>query len=113
MPGVRLSGGMGKLLQAFIEEVQPDDIMTYADLEWSEGKVYEALGFTLEGVKSPVLFSIDIDSWQRKAHILDWKITGDDSQSRMYFADNQNENRTRYLRNLGSNKYRLKLTDYQ
>lgn len=113
LPGVRLSGGMGKLLQAFIEEVQPDDIMTYADLEWSEGKVYEALGFTLEGVKSPVLFSIDIDSWQRKAHILDWKITGDDSQSRMYFADNQNENRTRYLRNLGSNKYRLKLTDYQ
>lgn len=113
LPGVRLSGGMGKLLQAFIEEVQPDDIMTYADLEWSEGKVYEALGFTLEGVKSPVLFSIDIDSWQRKAHTLDWKITGDDSQSRMYFADNQNENRTRYLRNLGSNKYRLKLTDYQ
>lgn len=94
LPGVRLSGGMGKLLQAFIEEVKPDDIMTYADLEWSEGKVYEQLGFTLEGVKSPVLFSVDIESWQR-------------------FAASQSENHTRYFRNLGSNKYRLKLTDYQ
>ena len=113
MPGVRLSGGMGKLLQAFIEEVKPDDIMTYADLEWSEGKVYEALGFALEGVKSPVMFTVDISSWRRKAH------TGPDvtssyhpSQS-MCIADNQNENCTRYFRNLGSNKYRLKLTDYQ
>lgn len=113
LPGVRLSGGMGKLLQAFIEEVKPDDIMTYADLEWSEGKVYEALGFALEGVKSPVMFTVDTSSWRRKAH------TGPDvtssyhpSQS-MCIADNQNENCTRYFRNLGSNKYRLKLTDYQ
>ena len=35
LPGIRLSGGMGKVLKAFIKEVQPDDIMTYADLEWS------------------------------------------------------------------------------
>lgn len=93
LPGVRLSGGMGKLLKAFIEEVRPDDIMTYADLEWSEGKVYEALGFVLEGQKEAVGFVID-SSWKR----LPAKpaMTG-----KVYF------------RNLGSNKYRLKLTDYQ
>ena len=133
LPGVRLSGGMGKLLQAFIEDVKPDDIMTYADLEWSEGKVYEQLGFTLEGVKSPVLFSVDIESWQRKAHT-GLAVTSGDPRLRyahtppsrgwhvssgyqpiqsMCFAASQSENHTRYFRNLGSNKYRLKLTDYQ
>ena len=93
LPGVRLSGGMGKLLQAFIEEVQPDDIMTYADLEWSEGKVYEQLGFTLEGVKDPVTFVVD-DKWRR-------------------FPIKSGMTGGRFMRNLGSNKYRLKLTDYQ
>ena len=65
LPGVRLSGGMGKLLNAFIEDVKPDDIMTYADLEWSEGKVYEQLGFALEGFKEPVTFCVDTMSWRR------------------------------------------------
>ena len=90
LPGVRLSGGMGRLLKAFINEVHPDDIMTYADLEWSQGDVYEALGFAFEGTKGPVMFPIDMNTWQRKAHI-----------------------GQRFFQNFGSNKYRLKLTDYQ
>lgn len=93
LPGVRLSGGMGKLLNAFIEEVNPDDIMTYADLEWSQGKVYETLGFRMEGHKEPVSFIIDA-SWRRLP--VKPAMTGD-----------------LFFRNLGSNKYRLKLTDYQ
>lgn len=92
LPEVRLSGGMGKLLTAFIEDVKPDDIMTYADLEWSEGKVYEALGFKLEGHKEAVRFVID-NNWKRTAY--------------------QEHGEVMYFQNLGSNKYRLKLTDYQ
>lgn len=98
LPDVRLSGGMGKLLGAFIEDVNPDDIMTYADLEWSEGKVYESLGFTLEGQKSPVMFSIDVSDWKRTALTSESESSGSG---------------IRYFRNFGSNKYRLKLTDYQ
>ena len=64
LPELRVSGGMGKLLRAFIEETEPDDIMSYADLEWSDGIVYDQLGFTLEGQKSPVLFGIDSE-WNR------------------------------------------------
>lgn len=97
LPGVRLNGGMGKLLKAFIQEVGPDDIMTYADLEWSEGKVYEALGFVHEGHKEPVDFYVDAQ-WKRlpvKTGMPETEIRGN-----------------LYLRNLGSNKYRLKLTDY-
>ena len=92
LPDVRLSGGMGRLLKAFIEDVKPDDIMTYADLEWSQGDVYETLGFELEGRKGPVMFSVDCHTWQRTARI---------------------ESGYRFFRNFGSNKYRLKLTDYQ
>lgn len=39
-------GGLDKLLKHFIRENQPDDIMTYADLEWSDGHSYHKLGFT-------------------------------------------------------------------
>ena len=42
---------MGKLLKAFIEEVRPDDVMSYADASWSDGDVYRKLGFTEEGTK--------------------------------------------------------------
>ena len=97
LPGMRISGGMGKMLKAFIKDVQPDDIMSYADLEWSEGKVYEQLGFVLEGKKEPVMFVVD-GQWRRfpvKPGLTDG-MTGE-----------------RCFQNLGSNKYRLKLTDYE
>ena len=123
LPGVRLSGGMGRLLKAFIADVKPDDIMTYADLEWSEGKVYEALGFTLEGHKSPVLFCIDTYNWSRK------HITSDGPWFPLTPAAGLRQlmhplagggmstptigpSDCRYFQNFGSNKYRLKLTEY-
>ena len=93
LPGVRISGGMGKMLKAFIKEVDPDDIMSYADLEWSEGNVYEQLGFVLEGQKEPVMFVVD-GQWHR--YPVKPGLTGD-----------------RYFQNSGSNKYRLKLTQYE
>ena len=67
LPDLRVSGGMGKMLKAFIKEVKPDDIMSYADLEWSEGEVYERLGFEAETRKEPVTFTIDPQTWERKA----------------------------------------------
>lgn len=50
-PGTRVIGGMGKLLKAFIEDVRPDDIMSYADKAWSEGDAYKKLGFKEDGLK--------------------------------------------------------------
>ena len=78
------------MLKAFIKEVQPDDIMSYADLEWSEGFVYEQLGFCLEGKRAPVVFCVD-EQWGR-------------------FPVKPGN---RFLQNFGSNKYRLKLTEYE
>lgn len=67
LPGVRVEGGMGKLLDAFVSEVGPEDVMTYADLEWSDGRAYRELGFALVGPREPVTFAIDPATWERRA----------------------------------------------
>ena len=65
LPGMRISGGMGKLLKRFMDDIRPDDIMSYADMEWSDGSVYRQLGFTEDGYRAPVMFAIDRSSWTR------------------------------------------------
>jgi len=42
-----ITGGLSKLLKAFINQLQPGDIMTYVDKDWSHGKAYLKLGFKL------------------------------------------------------------------
>ena len=100
LPDLRVSGGMGKMLKAFIKEVQPDDIMSYADLEWSEGEVYERLGFEAETRKEPVTFTIDPQTWERTA-IRRSPVKPGMTEENLFF------------RNFGSRKFRLKLTDYK
>ena len=89
LPGVRVEGGMGKLLETFVSEVHPEDVMTYADLEWSDGRAYRELGFTLEGPREPVTFAVDPHTWERR----DVKYVPDTSGMLFY-------------KNLGSLKYR-------
>lgn len=50
LDGVRVVGGMGKMLEHFIKEVKPDDVMSYADTRWPDsGNAYRKLGFVSEG----------------------------------------------------------------
>lgn len=58
-------GGLDKLLKHFIRENQPDDIMTYADLEWSDGHSYLKLGFKEIGDTNPHAYWIDTQQMQR------------------------------------------------
>ena len=51
LSGVRVVGGMGKVLKHFIEETHPGDIMTYSDPDSVDGgRVYKELGFISEGI---------------------------------------------------------------
>ena len=113
LPDMRVSGGMGKLLKAFIKDVQPDDIMSYADLEWSEGTVYEQLGFKREHLgKEPVLFTVDRRTWERRAvRSLDKLGMTEGSSGMTDGSSGMTEGL--FFRNFGSRKYRLKLTDYK
>ena len=106
LPDLRVSGGMGKMLKTFINDVRPDDIMSYADLEWSRGDVYSRLGFVLEGQKEPVLFSVDPRTWERTP-----VKPGTTAASGGPVIPGSAGNL--FFRNFGSNKYRMKLTDYE
>ncbi|MBQ7222223.1 MAG: hypothetical protein IJS02_02010 [Bacteroidales bacterium] len=65
LPDCRISGGMGKMLKAFIEDVHPEEIMSYADLEWSRGETYRKLGFKEAGSRPPVTFYLNRETWKR------------------------------------------------
>lgn len=45
--GVTVQGGLSKLIKHLVKTIRPDDVMTYADLDWSNGKGYTKLGFEL------------------------------------------------------------------
>lgn len=65
MGGTTITGGLSKLLKTFIEEVKPDDIMTYADRTWWTGDSYTRLGFeTLENT-APQTFWVKPGDWVR------------------------------------------------
>lgn len=46
--GYTVQGGLSKLIQYLVKTNAPNDVMTYADLDWSYGKGYEKLGFQLD-----------------------------------------------------------------
>jgi hypothetical protein len=110
LPGLRVSGGMGKLLGTFIKEVQPDDIMSYADLEWSEGRVYDMLGFVEEEEKKEAVgFEIDPADWSRTA--LKGPAVKDGTDSQHTFIPGSAGKL--YFVNFGSRKMRRKITEYK
>lgn len=46
-------GAASRLFKKFVEDVNPDNIVSYADRRWSQGKLYEKLGFRLYNISSP------------------------------------------------------------
>ncbi|WP_316843552.1 hypothetical protein [Pedobacter psychrodurus] len=48
--GYSITGGLSKLISFFAETHKPNDLMTYADRDWSAGEAYVKLGFTQTAV---------------------------------------------------------------
>lgn len=72
LPGIRVVGGMGRLLSTFIEErftrIEPGtplEIMTYSDNEWGSGDVYSKLGFKYAGNRPPVEYYVHRKTFAR------------------------------------------------
>ena len=63
--GYSVMGGMDKLLKAFVLEHNPDDIMSYADRDWSDGRSYKILGFQKMENTEPQTFLIDNQTFKR------------------------------------------------
>lgn len=51
--GFTVTGGFTKLLKHFIKTIAPDDVMSYADRDWSLGNAYEQSGFKLVETTPP------------------------------------------------------------
>lgn len=46
-------GGASKLFNYFIKKYNPERIISYADMDWSDGNLYYKLGFTLSSILKP------------------------------------------------------------
>lgn len=107
LPDFRIVGGMGKLMNFFIERVSPQEIMSYADKEWSIGETYLKLGFIIAGEKDPMPFYVDKNTMERisvRKTLRDKRYTSLES---LTVEDPENQFSTIY--NMGSIKYLLPL----
>jgi hypothetical protein len=74
LKGYVVVGGMDKLLKKFTEEHQPDDIMSYADRDWSDGRSYDKLGFLKIENSLSQTFYINLKTLER--HPINWLTDG-------------------------------------
>ena len=51
--GINIIGGASKLMNHFIKTINPEEIISYCDLRWSNGGMYEKLGFQLDHISQP------------------------------------------------------------
>lgn len=63
--GISVSGGLSKLLNSFIKDKTPGDIMTYIDKQFSDGKSYYACGFKKHSESPPLPFLIHKETLAR------------------------------------------------
>ena len=64
--GTNVIGGASKLFNYFIREHKPLNIISYCDLRWSNGNLYNILGFKLKSVSRPNYFYVDISNKMRE-----------------------------------------------
>lgn len=68
LQGTTVVGGLDKLIKAYLNENNVDDIITYVDKEWSDGSSYLNLGFKAIGETEPLTFMVDPLKWRRKLY---------------------------------------------
>lgn len=120
LPDYRIAGGMGRLLKAFLKDLQvigqrniqkdngrPVEIMTYADLEWSSGDVYGKLGFELVQKREPVEFLVNRQTFERTSLS---KISRQESPMAEMLSGNSSDCSFVAVKNLGSAKYLYRQT---
>ena len=81
----RVAGGLGKLIAKFIKDVKPDDIMSYADLDWASGIGYKALDFEQIEVTPPKSFWVHPNKMIRfYPHKLPHKLASEYDRIKLY-----------------------------
>jgi len=110
LKGVNVVGGMGKLLEHAIATLKPDDIMTYADREWSAGEVYEKMGFEMVETTPPITFWVHpVQLIRFQSHQLPLTLLSEQLLSDLTLNDFMLSKGYNQLFNMGNNKFLLKL----
>ena len=96
--GYHVPGAAGKLLKHFERTYRPKSLVSYADRRWSQGRLYKALGFTLDHVSNP-------DYWyfKRNTMILESRVKYQKHKLLKIF-DSFNQNMTE-VENMKANGY--------
>lgn len=58
-------GGFSKLLKHFVTLYKPEDVMSYADRDWSLGRSYEKADFKLKEITPPSEIWLDVNTLNR------------------------------------------------
>ena len=59
LKNVTVIGGASKLLKHFEKTIDPSSLISYAKRDWSQGKIYEKLGFVFKHNTEPSIFWVD------------------------------------------------------
>ncbi len=72
---VRLVGGISKLIANYVTRHSIQNVMTYSDLEWSDGHACRQIGFVDEKVTPPLFFNFDANGKRKMvSHFCDAKV---------------------------------------
>ena len=63
--GYTVTGGLTKLIKHFASQVKSNDIMSYADRDWSTGKGYEVAGFKFQSLIPPAELWVNTSTYKR------------------------------------------------
>jgi hypothetical protein len=103
-------GGTGKMIAHFVAEQNPDDIMSYADVDWSSGKSYEKLGFQFIEYTEPQKFYLDVKTCHRYyPKKLPQELSDEFQKQSLSLDDFLSKHNIFTIYNAGNKKYLLKL----
>jgi hypothetical protein len=107
--GYTVIGGGSKLLKKFINDYSPEFIISYSDNRWSEGKLYQKLGFEFMSETPPNYWYFRQNELERK-HRFSLRKNKNDDQSK---TEKQLRTEEGYLRiwDCGSTKWIWKRAD--
>lgn len=109
----RIPGAASKLLNYFIKTYHPKKIITYCDRRWSQGKLYDELGFKFIRNTDPSYWYIIDDELHhrfefRKSVLKDKLLKYDESKSEL---ENMADNGYSWIYDCGNKLYELNLED--
>lgn len=114
IPDVTVIGGADKILKHFIKTYHPTNIISYADRRYSQGKLYEKLGFKLTSIGSPnYWYIINRTTRRHRYNYTKYRILQKFPMADPNLSEYENMLRLGYDRiwDCGSLKYELTLTD--